>query len=78
MLRREHHCAAVVRRTKLNAVLGDFGECEKRNHLKSAAISEQIAVPFHEFMKTADGLHHVATGPMAEVIGIAENDFAIQ
>lgn len=50
--------AAVERRLKVDARLGDLGQLEQRDHLEAARVGEQTARPAHKFVQAASLLEN--------------------
>jgi hypothetical protein len=56
-----------------DALFPDLPEACQGKHLKTAAVSQDRAVPEHEFMKTSHFVHDIVAGAKMQVIGVAES-----
>lgn len=78
LLRRQQHAAAVHGRLELDAALGDVSEVQQRHHLEAAAVRQHAARPVYEAVQAAHRRDEVRAGVVAEVVGVAQDDVAVQ
>jgi hypothetical protein len=62
----------------LDSFFVDFAKFTERNHLESSGIGENVPVPTHELMKAADFGEELLSGKVGEVIGVGEEDSAVE
>ena len=64
-------------RAERHAVAGDFPQIAEAEHLKSAAVRQDCAIPRHEFMQAAELPDQVVAGAQIQMIGVAQNDLGV-
>ena len=67
--------ASVVMAAEKNAVIGDFPHRPEAESLKTAAVRQNGAVPFHEFMESAGFFYQLMTGTQIQMICIGQQNF---
>ena len=65
---------AVEVRGKGHALLGDLAQLCEAEHLESAAVGEDGAVPAGELVQTAHLCHQLVAGTQMQMVGVAEHD----
>src|ERR1700722_5606613 len=60
----------------MDAFFRNPAEFSERKNLKSAAVSEDRAVPTHESMESAKMFDHLQTRPEEEMISVAKNNLS--
>ena len=63
---------------KTHAFVGDLAQFRKGKDLIPARIGQYGAVPLHEMMEPAEVIEHVCAWPQVEMVGVAEDDAAVQ
>ena len=71
----EEHLAAVGGRGEGHALLGHLAPVREREHLETARIGEDRAVPRHEAVQAAVRLDHLEPRAQEQVEGVAEHHF---
>ncbi len=74
LLGTEKHAVAVDRRGEGHALLVDLAQRAEAEHLETARVGQDRAVPVHEFMQAAMPADDVGARPQHEVEGVAEDD----
>ena len=57
-----------------NAFVGDFAQVTKAEHLKTAAVGKDGAIPIHKFVQSACVAHKLTARAKIQVVGVAEDD----
>ena len=60
--------------TEVHPLFGDLANVTQAEHLETAGIGEDGALPVHEVVQVAVGAHHRLTRPQPEVEGVAKQD----
>jgi hypothetical protein len=74
---REEVLGAVDMGLEGGAFLAQFSLCRQRKDLITTRIRENRAIPMHELVEAACGLHHGISGPQVKMVGVAENDLRL-
>ena len=73
-LRTHEDAVAVEVRGKGHALLGDLAQLCEAEHLKSAAVGKDGAVPAGKLVQTAHLCHQLVAGTQMQMVGVAEHD----
>ena len=76
--RREHVLRAVQMRAKPHALVGNFTQFGKTEHLEAAGVGEHGARPRHELVQAAKLPNGFRPRPQVQMISVGENDFSAQ
>ena len=68
--------AAIDRRLKADALLGNLAQLAQAPDLKTARIGQNRSLPATEVMQVTVGLHHLGARPQHQVKGIPQNNFS--
>src|SRR4029450_9002688 len=65
---------AVDGRAELDAGFGDLSELRETEHLKSAGVGQDRAVPAHEAVESAELANQIVSGPEKQMVRVGEHD----
>ena len=73
-LRAKQVLAAIDVAAERHALLGNLAAVRQAEHLITAAVRQNGAVPAHEFVQPAAGFEHIRARTQVQMVGIAQND----
>ena len=74
LFRREQMLRAIEMRTEAHSIVCDFAQFRQTENLVAARVSEDCAVPGHEFMQPAKLADEFVTGTKIKMISVGKND----
>ena len=74
LLRAHENLPPVNMGGKIDALLLDLAQGRKREHLESAGVRQDRAIPVHKLMEPSHLTHQLITGPQVEVVSVGKFD----
>ena len=74
LLRPDKHFMAIQMAVKGDAFFCDLSQLSQTEHLKSAAVGKDRALPAGKFVQAAHIAHHLITGSQVHMIGVAQHN----